>query len=1076
MSASNRLGLPLLDAAQAQKHVTHNEALAVLDALVQASVSTRNVTTPPSSPSEGMRVLVGASTTGVFTGHDGALAAFDNGGWSFSTPRAGWRLYVADENVLLFFDGSAWSDIGLAIRSLQNLTGLGVGAASDTTNPFVAKLNSSLFTARPVSDGGTGDVRVVLNKSATANTASHLYQANFSGRAETGLTGTNDFAIKVSADGSAWHTGLSIDATTGAVSFPSGLAGGLATLRNGAGAPYGAASPGDFWIDTTNSRLYGPYAGGVWSSSYVSLVGPAGAAGAAGATGPAGPSAYAGTSTTSLALATGAQTFTTQSGLSYFAGQRLIAAADATHWMEGIVSSYSGTTLALSIDLVAGSGTFAAWAFGPAGQQGAAGLGGIVFSPAYTNTGGQGDRVTGSVVAVTASSGLLVSAASRLVDGSTTYPGNATAFNAISVAGAWLLFDFGLATAKVITEATWAQSSATFSHGTWQWQGSNDATGFTNIGASFTLGGATAQVISTLSANQTGWRYYRLLGVSGTASASPYLQEVTFKIGATALDRIGVLPVGGTTNQVILKKSGTDLDFGWGDAPGTPAGGAINQVLTKKSATSLDLIWADAAGDLFARLPSANIISEWRFTEKTGTTVYDRRGSNNIVFDATFQSTYSAPAPEWTGHGVRLTSSMIQTPSMAGVRTIVMVYRVRRGETAGFILSGIGGSSGTGVLGNAVPYATGNNFWVGGGNGVAPVRFRTDNGAAANRLTRGGYVLLFAEVPSAITMTLGLGGRYGTTTSRCAEFGLVHLATYGGTLSSQDRLDYYNVMRQALLPRGIRLDWRDCLDHVDCVALWGQSNADGRALNTDLSAGQLATRIAHTFIQPGLANGTIWPRPDLLSIGLNQQLSAPATNFGPEIGAMLAREAAGSSRLRDLYISKAPLGSTWLAPSSLGVSGITASNTWNAAEIATSSLLHSAETAWWDMEQALLLRGIGPRLRALWWMQGEQDATSASASTSHQDYLQALYNDAASYLGYPALPIVVGRIRNMDPSMDSTAAANVRSAQASFVSANSPAATMIDTDSYALKSDNVHYNGAGQLALGAAFYGATNFT
>ena len=1050
MSASNRLALPLLDAAQAQKHVTHNEALVALDALVQASVSSRNVVTPPLLPTEGLRVLVGTAATGGFAGHDGALAAFDDGGWSFSTPRVGWRLHVADEKALLLFDGSAWNDIGLAIHSVQNLTGLGLGAASDATNAFVAKLNASLFTARGSDEGGTGDVRVVFNKSAPSNTASALYQTNYSGRAEAGLTGADDFAIKVSSNGTNWHVGLTIDAATGLVSFPSGLSGGMATLRSGAGAPSGPANAGDFWIDTTNSRLYGPYAGGAWPSSFASLAGPAGAAGAAGPAGAPGPSAYAGTSATSLTIATGAQTFTTQPGLSYFAGQRLIAAADATHWMEGVVTSYSASTLVLAADLVAGSGTFAVWTFGPAGQQGPAGAGGISVAPAYTNPGGQGDRKTSNLVVVIASPGLINASysATNLVDGDVTAStAHAAAFSAVNVAGAWLLFDFGVAAAKVITEATWLQTAAQ-THGTWQWQGSNDGATFANIGAVFTLGGATTQVMSTLSANQTGYRYYRLLGMSGTASSSPALVELTFKIGANLLDGIGTVPPGGTSGQVLAKKSSAALDSQWISPP----------------------------GDLFARLPSTGLISEWRFDEKTNTTVYDRRGANHIVFDASFQSAYSAPAPEWTGHGLKLASGMVQTPAIPGVRTVALVYRVRRGETGGFLLSGIGGSSGTGILGNTIPVAAGYNFNMGAGNGIAPIRCRTTDGAAANRLTRGGYVLLFCEVPAAITMTLGLGGRYGTTSSRCAEFQAVHLAAYSGTLSAQDRVDYYNVMRQALLARGIRLDWRDCLDYVDCVALWGQSNADGRALNTDLSAGQLATRIAHSFIQPGLASGAYWPRPDLLSIGLNQQTSLPASNFGPEIGAMLAREGAGASRLRDLYISKTPLGSTWLAPSSLGVSGITASNTWNSTELASNSLLHNAETAWWDMEQALLLRGIGPRLRALWWMQGEQDATSQTAAANYQTYLQALYADAALYLGYQNLPIVVGRIRNMDPTMDATAASQVRSAQAAFVSANASVATLVDTDALPLKSDNVHYTGAGQIALGSAFYSATNFS
>ena len=45
-----RLQLPLLQPAQAQKHVTHNDALRLLDGLVQLSVLDRTRTAPPGSP------------------------------------------------------------------------------------------------------------------------------------------------------------------------------------------------------------------------------------------------------------------------------------------------------------------------------------------------------------------------------------------------------------------------------------------------------------------------------------------------------------------------------------------------------------------------------------------------------------------------------------------------------------------------------------------------------------------------------------------------------------------------------------------------------------------------------------------------------------------------------------------------------------------------------------------------------------------------------------------------------------------------------------------------------------------
>ena len=49
------LGLPYIMAAQSQKHVTHNEAIRALDAVVQLSVLDRDLSAPPGSPVEGGR-------------------------------------------------------------------------------------------------------------------------------------------------------------------------------------------------------------------------------------------------------------------------------------------------------------------------------------------------------------------------------------------------------------------------------------------------------------------------------------------------------------------------------------------------------------------------------------------------------------------------------------------------------------------------------------------------------------------------------------------------------------------------------------------------------------------------------------------------------------------------------------------------------------------------------------------------------------------------------------------------------------------------------------------------------------
>ena len=55
MPDTHSLKLPLLVAEQAQKHVTHNEALRALDAMVQLAVKDRDLATPPGAPSDGYR-------------------------------------------------------------------------------------------------------------------------------------------------------------------------------------------------------------------------------------------------------------------------------------------------------------------------------------------------------------------------------------------------------------------------------------------------------------------------------------------------------------------------------------------------------------------------------------------------------------------------------------------------------------------------------------------------------------------------------------------------------------------------------------------------------------------------------------------------------------------------------------------------------------------------------------------------------------------------------------------------------------------------------------------------------------
>jgi hypothetical protein len=202
------LNLPFLQPSQAQKHVTHNEALRQLDLITQLSVATTNATTPPAVPDQGEVHALGAAPTGDWTGQAGKLAAWLDNAWHFVTPGMGWRAWDETTGQLKIWDG-AWVDPPVAT---QNLDGVGIATGHDSTNRLSVRSPATLLSH----DGGGHQLKI--NKANAGDTASLLFQSNWTGHAEMGLSGNTGFAIKVSPDGSTWTDALSLDPTTGTAS------------------------------------------------------------------------------------------------------------------------------------------------------------------------------------------------------------------------------------------------------------------------------------------------------------------------------------------------------------------------------------------------------------------------------------------------------------------------------------------------------------------------------------------------------------------------------------------------------------------------------------------------------------------------------------------------------------------------------------------------------------------------------------------------------------------------------------------------------------------------------------------
>lgn len=210
--SSPRLALPYIQPSQAQKHVTHNEAIKALDAITQLAVQSASLTEVPATPVAGECHLVGTSAIGAWAGRDGQIAVFDGAQWAYFAPQQGWRADVAPEARALRYNGSAWVDAMV----LQNLDNLGIATTADTVNRLAVASEASLLTHQ-----GAGH-QLKINKAAAGDTASLVFQTNWSGRAEMGTVGGEDFRFKVSADGSTFHTALELDGASGAVRFPSG--------------------------------------------------------------------------------------------------------------------------------------------------------------------------------------------------------------------------------------------------------------------------------------------------------------------------------------------------------------------------------------------------------------------------------------------------------------------------------------------------------------------------------------------------------------------------------------------------------------------------------------------------------------------------------------------------------------------------------------------------------------------------------------------------------------------------------------------------------------------------------------
>ena len=219
MSDTSRYAMPLLDAAQAQKHVTVNEALLRADALGARVAEDKGLTVPPVGPADGTAWIVGAAATGDWAGQDDAIALFLNGGWVFVAPWPGLAFWVAASGVRTVWSGSAWLDGLVAASPGAAATVQRVVDIDHTLAAGASSVTAAVIPDKAVVLGVTGKVTTAI----TGATGWSLGVPGAIDRYGTGYgAAMGSYAHGVSGQPLAYYGGTALEVTAEGGSFTGG--------------------------------------------------------------------------------------------------------------------------------------------------------------------------------------------------------------------------------------------------------------------------------------------------------------------------------------------------------------------------------------------------------------------------------------------------------------------------------------------------------------------------------------------------------------------------------------------------------------------------------------------------------------------------------------------------------------------------------------------------------------------------------------------------------------------------------------------------------------------------------------
>ena len=216
---SPRLTLPYIQPAQAQKHVTHNQAIRQIDGLIHMSVVSDALSTPPTEQAESKCYLVPPNAQDDWQGWAHHVAIWQDAAWMFLTPKTGWRLFVSNQKKLMVYLRSAWVILADA-NPHHSLEALSIHATTTETQRLAVQSHTILWTSISQSDDAASGVIHILNKNAESQDNGLVFQNNYKPHLSMGCFGSNDFKISRIDEAGAHQDSLTLDSQSWILSSP----------------------------------------------------------------------------------------------------------------------------------------------------------------------------------------------------------------------------------------------------------------------------------------------------------------------------------------------------------------------------------------------------------------------------------------------------------------------------------------------------------------------------------------------------------------------------------------------------------------------------------------------------------------------------------------------------------------------------------------------------------------------------------------------------------------------------------------------------------------------------------------